>query len=127
MLLVFLCCTRALCGALVDLSGAPKTKQNLPPKMTRPKHHSVFLRVHPLSRTLSLSREYVCPSRTRVPLNLSRRLLGGSHRTSPERDRGWVSSNTFEVTASFWGEILTFTDYNSCLRGLGLGAKCTEF
>jgi len=55
----------------------------LPPKMTRPKHHSVFRSVQPLSRILSLSSAYVCPSTVRVPLNLSSRLLGGSQCTSP--------------------------------------------
>lgn len=58
-------------------------QRRLPPKTTRPKHHSVFLSVHPLSRILSLSRPYVCPFTIRFPLNLSRQLLGGSHWTSP--------------------------------------------
>lgn len=44
----------------------------------------MFLRVQPLSRTRSLSREYFCVPNVSVPVNRSRRLLGGSQHTSPE-------------------------------------------
>ncbi len=59
-----------------------------PPNSTSPKHHSVFLRVQPRSRIFSLSSEYFWPAKLSVPLKRSRRLLGGSQRTSPWRREG---------------------------------------
>lgn len=54
-----------------------------PPNTTSPKHHSVFLRVQPRSRIFSLSSEYFWPAKLSTPVKRSRRLLGGSQRTSP--------------------------------------------
>lgn len=54
-----------------------------PAKTTRPKHHLVFLRMHPLNNILSLSIANLDPFQWSVPSNLVRLLLGASQIISP--------------------------------------------
>lgn len=65
--------------------GLKKTLvENIPANMTIPKHHSVFLRTQPRSSIFSLSRGYLLSFQSKVPVNLSSLLFGGSQMTSPE-------------------------------------------
>lgn len=63
---------------------------SLPAKITIPQHHRVLRSTHPLYRTLSLSRGQVSPSHRKVPSNLLRLLLGGSHIMSPTKRKQYI-------------------------------------